>query len=577
METTIKRNTLMDRVINFFEGTADGVATLKEIYSDIKSQLINDDENIPNNFEEKVRCVIYRDKKQRLKRLTKGLYLFTGKSTAGLIIHGDGRKLDEIEDKSIDTIITDHPWSDKKAHKSGNQKNFAADYEDDCFRYTLEDFKQKARVLKDGAYLIECIPTESFSNYEYLYEIKEMAKEAGFQYYAKLMWMKNPEGAINTGRSTKGTEDIMIFTKGKPRRLTPIESKKPYFTKFILPGRVDIPAPKPKDKRHQAEKPVSLYSFLLEATTEEGDIALDQFGGSLNLIEAAVNKNRFAIAYEFLGKFVHKAVNRLGAIPLFVSKEDAQELNKIKNSEIQTIELEDLLGHIPDAPVVTIETIECEEEDIQSTVSDCIKEKSDSSDVCEVTNIVTENIVAKEQITMFSDNSEKNILPVIPIETVKFQKDLLENLYKFKPNLYSDSDLVFLKSINVKNNKDANRLNDLFSVIYNTAYESHYSRLNVQLNSEQENDFKSISTDLAYLFADKIANEYVQPYYKNYIIETEDFAKFMIKKHNVKTLEELQKGTLSHIDDYLKTVANHKVFEKKNIVSVKTMIMKLLV
>lgn len=150
--------------------------------------------------------------------------------------------------------------------------------------------------------MIEFIPTESSSNYEYLYELKQMAKKSGFEYYAKLMWMKNPEGKINTGRTTKGTEDIMVFTKGKPRRLA--EPKKPYLTKFILPGRVDIPAPKPKDKRHQAEKVVALYELLIEATTEEGDVTLDQFGGSLNIIEAAVNKNRFAIAYEYISNIL---------------------------------------------------------------------------------------------------------------------------------------------------------------------------------------------------------------------------------------------------------------------------------
>jgi len=34
------------------------------------------------------------------------------------------------------------------------------------------DFKEKARVLKDGCFLVEVLPAENENNYEYLYQIK---------------------------------------------------------------------------------------------------------------------------------------------------------------------------------------------------------------------------------------------------------------------------------------------------------------------------------------------------------------------------------------------------------------------
>ena len=84
-----------------------------------------------------------------------------------------------IKDKSIDGIITDHPYDLQKALTGGNRK--FATFE--LFRYESKDFKEKQRVLKDGAFLVEFLPEESEVNFDYLYEIKKMAQENGFKYF----------------------------------------------------------------------------------------------------------------------------------------------------------------------------------------------------------------------------------------------------------------------------------------------------------------------------------------------------------------------------------------------------------
>lgn len=556
MKANAIKKTLISRILDFMEGRVGGVATLKEIYSHIKNDFINDGESLPNNLKEKIRCVIYRN--NNLKRVTKGVYLYLGAETAGLILHGDGRKLEEIEDNSIDSILTDHPWSDKKAHKSGNQKNFAAEYEDNCFRYTQEDFNQKARVLKDGGYLIEFLPTESFSNYKYLYEIKQMAEKAGFEYYAKLMWMKAPEGSINTGRTTKGIEDIMIFTKGKGRRLAP--DKKPYLTKFILPGRLDIPAPKPKDKRHQAEKNVSVYEFLLKATTEEGDIALDQFGGSLNLIEAAVNTNRFGIVYEYLSKFVHKAVNRLKAIPLFASEDDIKEIENVPNES--TVYLDNLLGNEPEVPLVVVDVAD----DIVNAVEN--EEKNITKEI---------HHSDSEQISLFETESTVVEKPSIPLKVSEFQLDMLLKLSKTKKSLFKETDIAFVNKVDLSQQSARETLNTLFTLTYDTAYEKCYKRFNTILSKEQKQVFLEVSNMINKAFIDKLPNQYIRSYYKNYVIETEDFAKYMIKKESCMSFNEIKSRAIESIDNYLDLVSSHNVFKDKNIINIKTMILQLLV
>lgn len=231
------------------------------------------------------------------------IFSLKGEQTESYLIHGDSRELKEIADNSIDCIITDHPWENKKANIGGNRKFISYN----TFLYTLEDFKHKYRVLKQGCYLAEFLPIETATNWEYLTKIKEMAKEAGFLYYCQLIWRKAPEGTINTGRTTKGVEQILIFTKGKPKRLAP--KGKPYMTKKILSYEINIPI-NPKNKNHQAEKPIELYEYLIENLTEQGDICLDQFGGSCNLLKASVNTNRYGITYEKDINFIDKAIER---------------------------------------------------------------------------------------------------------------------------------------------------------------------------------------------------------------------------------------------------------------------------
>ncbi len=86
------------------------------------------------------------------------------------------------------------------------------------FRYESKDFKEKQRVLKRGHFLVEFLPEESEVNFDYLYEIKKMAQENGFKYFAKVAWKKG-NFISNTGRKSKNIEDVMIFSNGEPRSL----------------------------------------------------------------------------------------------------------------------------------------------------------------------------------------------------------------------------------------------------------------------------------------------------------------------------------------------------------------------
>ena len=222
-------------------------------------------------------------------------------------------------------MITDHPYFDAKSNKGGN-RNFA-EYE--SFLYTDDDFKEKFRVLKDGAFMVEFFAEENENNFDYIYKCKKMAQAAGFEYYATVDWQKG-SFVSNTGRKAKNTEQMVFFTKGKSRSLkldakknlakakelgievkgldsygvaealstagVPIQYMKG--TAKMLPIVFNVDKTGKSEQIHQAEKPIALFEELLEYITLPNELVLDQFAGSCNIGKACLNKGRNALLLE---------------------------------------------------------------------------------------------------------------------------------------------------------------------------------------------------------------------------------------------------------------------------------------
>lgn len=262
-----------------------------------------------------VRGRIYDNLGIAFERVGEGVYRTIRGDQQCILIEGNGRDLSFLESNSVDAIITDHPWEDKKSNKGGN-RNFAS-Y--DCFEYELSDFKEKARVLKDGCFLVEMLPAENENNFDYLYNVKKMAQKAGLQYYAKVPWIKG-NFVSNTGRKSKNTEDMMFFVKGKARALRPDAKKnlaEPDVKHFMsgtakmLPTDFNVQAVSKKEAIAQSEKPVGLVEEILNYITFEGELVLDQFAGSGVVGEACLNKNRNCILIEQSPECVENIRKRL--------------------------------------------------------------------------------------------------------------------------------------------------------------------------------------------------------------------------------------------------------------------------
>lgn len=241
---------------------------------------------------ETVRARIYDNLGVKFERVAKGLYKTIEGDESCVVIEGDG-----------------------------GDRNFAT-Y--DCFRYTLDDFREKARVLKDGCFLVEILPAENENNYDYLYQIKKYAEQCGLLYYSKVTWKKG-NFVSNTGRKSKNTQDVMIFSKGKARSLR-IDANKtkdtgtPQYmsgTAQMLPAMFDIPPVARKNKIHQSELPLTLCEKILQFVTRQGETVLDTFAGSGVVGEAALNLKRNCILIELAHRNILKIRDRLAGNPFF--------------------------------------------------------------------------------------------------------------------------------------------------------------------------------------------------------------------------------------------------------------------
>lgn len=275
----------------------------------------------PEVPKESIRARVYENLGKFFKRLGRNLYAVIKGSVECILIQGDGRKVEFIPDGFAHLILNDHPWHNPLANKGGN-RDFTP-Y--DCFTYTVEDFKEKYRILQEGGFLVEFLPEESETNFEYLYKIKKMALEAGFRYYAKVPWVKGTL-KCNTGRKSSNIEDVMIFSKGKARALR-FDKKKTERTGTVhymsgsngmLPTEFNVQPIASKDKTHKSEKPVELIRMIISHLTKAWDRVIDQFAGSGVTGEACLTlpEPRQCILIESSKEYAANIAKRLNCISL---------------------------------------------------------------------------------------------------------------------------------------------------------------------------------------------------------------------------------------------------------------------
>ena len=204
----------------------------------------------------------------------------------------DGIK--QVIDNSIDLVVTDPPYgmvfqSNRREVKHKRIQN------DDNLDWLLGWVQELKRVCKEDAHLyIFC----SWHNVEVFKT--EISKS--FNIKNILIWEKNNHGSGDLLGDYAPKYEMIIFCSNGSKKLNG--------------GRTAniLKSPKVEAINHPTEKPVSLIRFLVEKSSNKGDLVLDTFSGSFSTARACKEVGRDFICFEIEPDYCKTAKNLLNGV-----------------------------------------------------------------------------------------------------------------------------------------------------------------------------------------------------------------------------------------------------------------------
>lgn len=202
----------------------------------------------------------------------------------------------DIENKSVDLVVTDPPYGMSFQSNFRKEKHKAIQ-NDDNLDWISDWVTELKRVTKEDAHLY------IFCSWHHIDVFK---KTVGAEFNVKnvLIWEKNNTGMGDlTGDYAPKYEMVLFCSNG---------SKK-------LNGGRDaniIKAKRTGNENHPTEKPINLISYLIEKSSKKGDTVLDTFGGSCGTAIASRQLERNCYCFEIEKDYCVKANERLFATTL---------------------------------------------------------------------------------------------------------------------------------------------------------------------------------------------------------------------------------------------------------------------
>jgi len=204
----------------------------------------------------------------------------------------DGIK--QLLDKSIDLVVTDPPYGMK--FKSNRRKEvYKSIQNDDNLDWLGGWCKELKRVCKDETHLyVFC----SWHNVD----VFKQELGAYFQVKNILIWEKNNHGSGDLLGDYAPKYEMIIFCSNG--------------TKKLNGGRDSniLKTAKTGNENHPTEKPVNLISYLIEKSSNKGDLVLDTFAGSFSTAQACKQKERNFICFEIEEDYCRTAKNLLNGV-----------------------------------------------------------------------------------------------------------------------------------------------------------------------------------------------------------------------------------------------------------------------
>lgn len=214
--------------------------------------------------------------------------------------------LKELEDSSIDLVVTDCPYSvisggTNSKWKSGWKTSVLSKNDGKIFEHNDLEFEDWVpeiyRVLKEDSDFYCMVNTINIE------DLLRVARESGFKLHNILVWQKN---TVNTNRwYMKNCEFTCYFYKGQAKTINDTSSLQVHQFNNIV-----------GEKDHPTEKPCELMKFYIKNSSKEGDLILDPFAGSGSTLVAAKECRRNYIGFEIDKKYFDVASKRLNQAKL---------------------------------------------------------------------------------------------------------------------------------------------------------------------------------------------------------------------------------------------------------------------
>lgn len=214
--------------------------------------------------------------------------------------HGNWREfVSDLQDESISLLLTDPPYG------MNFQSDFKLDRREERNHDEIANDLPETAVVELGEMLDAILPKLTANAHVLIFchwsnepEMRRAIEAKGLQIRGSLIWVKN-----NTGMGDPSTtfapqhERIIHAVKGSP---------------VLLQRASDVlTADRVLSFKHPTEKPVSLLSRLIEATTTEGELVADPFAGVASTLVAAKSLKRGYWGCEIKDEYFNAGRERL--------------------------------------------------------------------------------------------------------------------------------------------------------------------------------------------------------------------------------------------------------------------------
>lgn len=216
-----------------------------------------------------------------------------------------------VDGKLCDLYLTDPPYNVSYVGKTSGLTIANDNQSDENFRaFLIAAFNSVNPFLKDGASFYIWHADLEWLNFRY------SVKQAGWLYKQCLIWNKN---SMVMGRQDYQWKHEPCLYGWKPGSAHKWYSDRKQTTviNFDKPIKNDI---------HPTMKPVGLFGYLIQNSTEHGNIVLDTFGGSGTSIIACEQLNRICYTMELDPRYCDAIIARWEKIT-------GSKANKIKGIE----------------------------------------------------------------------------------------------------------------------------------------------------------------------------------------------------------------------------------------------------